>query len=515
MTANSFPRFLFLVLLMLVLLDVPAFTQVPSWIDFDQRKAKYPDDEYFTGFGQAKMVKGENHEDNLQAAISYAKQDLAESVKVTVESYSVHELKETNEEFRESYKQAVNSFSDITLPGIQEQNWYDKKKKTAYAFAWVQKDKLANYFRELLDQDAKKLKVQLEKANHLNTIGEKQEALETYQTCFPVLRRMEESITMLLTIGVKPDGRMPSSWEQEISRAISGISNNENLSLDAFCQLATGTMMHQLEGNGGDLSEIPTIRFFPFTWEDTKMASQLSARMSAMLEADFVQEGIRVSSSGFENKISPLVLRGTLWDEGDFLKIMITIRNLKSGEIKAGSEGKISKAVLKASGLQWEPENLTDALVRKELLDKDQVVGGGLLLEVWTNKGDESLVFEEGETMTLSVRVNHPCHLRFVYYLNDGTKTLLMPGDYYIDQSKVNKLVELPVSFECAPPFGVDMLQVIAQTKPLPPLSLTVEDGYAIINEPDKELIKNLRGFKRRNNEELFAEKKLIITTLP
>jgi hypothetical protein len=46
-----------------------SFPQQPSWLDFDQRKAGYPDSEYFTGFGMANLIKEESKEENLKAVL--------------------------------------------------------------------------------------------------------------------------------------------------------------------------------------------------------------------------------------------------------------------------------------------------------------------------------------------------------------------------------------------------------------------------------------------------------------
>nr|MBC8315986.1 DUF4384 domain-containing protein [Bacteroidota bacterium] len=129
--------------------------------------------------------------------------------------------------------------------------------------------------------------------------------------------------------------------------------------------------------------------------------------------------------------------------------------------------------------------------------------------------GSDNLLYQEGETMKLYVKVNHECYLRFIYYFADGINTLLLPGDYYIDSDMVNKVVEIPTSFDCAPPFGVEALQVIAQTDKLPPLFTEEKDGYFFIKDEASEILKKVRGFKRYNDQQLFAEKRLVITTIP
>tara|TARA_B100000809_G_scaffold266548_1_gene329798 strand:+ start:172 stop:348 length:177 start_codon:yes stop_codon:yes gene_type:complete len=47
----------------------------------------------------------------------------------------------------------------------------------------------------------------------------------------------------------------------------------------------------------------------------------------------------------------------------------------------------------------------------------------------------------------------------------DGAKTLLFDG-LYIDQSKVNRVVEVSQVFMCAEPFGIEVLIGVARTTP-------------------------------------------------
>jgi hypothetical protein len=61
----------------------------------------------------------------------------------------------------------------------------------------------------------------------------------------------------------------------------------------------------------------------------------------------------------------------------------------------------------------------------------------------------------------------------------------------------------------------VETLQVIARTDKLPPLSTEERDSYFFITDDASEILKNVRGFKRNNDEKLFAEKRFVITTIP
>ena len=218
---------------------------------------------------------------------------------------------------------------------------------------------------------------------------------------------------------------------------------------------------------------------------------------------------------GIQGKEHPLILTGTYWEDGDYLKFIASVKELSTGTTLASAENRIPKSRMDVAGISWKPENFEEAMARMKLLAEGEIIGGGLLLDIWTDKGSDNLLYTEGETMKLFVKVNHECYLRFIYYFADGINTLLVPGDYYIGSDQVNKVIEIPMSFECAPPFGVEALQVIAQTDKLPPLSTDKVDGYFFITDDAKDILKTVRGFKRVNDEKLFAEKRLIITTIP
>jgi len=189
------------------------------------------------------------------------------------------------------------------------------------------------------------------------------------------------------------------------------------------------------------------------------------------------------------------------------------LKNHVTGKTLASAENRIPNSWLTANNLTFKPENFEDAMLRQKVMTKDEIIGGGLLLNVWTNKGDENLMFTEGDTLRISVRVNHECYLRFLYYFTDGTKTLL-EDNYYIPGDQVNKVVTIPEKFTCAAPFGAETLQIVAQNEKFKPLQWKESDGYKIILENTESIVSAMRGFKKDSDQKLFAEKRLTITTI-
>jgi hypothetical protein len=84
----------------------------------------------------------------------------------------------------------------------------------------------------------------------------------------------------------------------------------------------------------------------------------------------------------------------------------------------------------------------------------------------------------------------------------------------YIGSDKVNKVVTIPKQFQCASPFGVETLQVNCQTKEFSPLQTRNQGGYDFIVSDLASILKNTRGFKPLTNEDLMAEKRIVVTTM-
>merc|ERR1711916_368372 len=182
-----------------------------------------------------------------------------------------------------------------------------------------------------------------------------------------------------------------------------------------------------------------------------------------------------------ENTQKPLyIITGTFWEEGDKLRIISILREIETGKALASMEGAMSANLLAENNILIKPENFEEAYSELKVFTKDDVAGSQLIVDTWTNHGEENLIYTEGETMNVYVKVNKPCYIRFIYHTADGSKVLLL-DNYYIDASNVNKVYQIPEEFECTAPFGVETLQVNAQSAKFTPLNVREEYGYAFI----------------------------------
>ena len=84
----------------------------------------------------------------------------------------------------------------------------------------------------------------------------------------------------------------------------------------------------------------------------------------------------------------------------------------------------------------------------------------------------------------------------------------------------VNELKDL--DFECAAPFGAEMLVAVGRTDQFDPLQTVEKEGYYFLpaSQPEEVayLSRDVRGFKRRQRDDASiqqTESKLMITTVP
>ncbi len=500
--------------LLFLILCVQLFAQ-PKWIDAQWRKAQYPDALYLVGYA-SEQNKAATQSELLPKLEGFAKSRLSESVLVSITSLIDMNLTETNSGVNEYVRKNCLSNSNIRLAGLKTEQYYNPKTKTGYAMVYAKKEDVANLYKRMITEKADAIHQNTVQAQQLENAGDKKNALKIYYQTMSMFREAEEAqaIYVALKQNINDEdaaiGRL-ISLKNTVENGIITISNSKHLSIDDACFLLAQAYYVQT----GDMAA--SIRLTPFTYRDTKMGSAFSRAFARSFEQQLITEaryGITTQGNyqpGTESQ-TPYTITGTYWEEGNTIRVISVMRDMNYKAI-AGAEICISTSGLDSLKISAQPENFVDAYAEMQVFKKDEVINGDLLTELWTNKGDENLIFAEGERMKVYVRVNKECHLRLTYYLADGSKVLLL-NDYYIDASKINRVYEIPYEFECSPPFGTEILQLNAQTSAFPDLKTSIFDGYTIIEETTDEILAKNRGMKRVDDPILRSEKRLIVSTM-
>jgi hypothetical protein len=282
------------------------------------------------------------------------------------------------------------------------------------------------------------------------------------------------------------------------------------------------TLVNQLSGTIGTPRGTVAVR--PFTFRNTQIGSEFSRYFRSILEAraSRLAKWSIVSSEDGSGKVlasmgAPLEyeVTGTYWAFPGVVRVFALLRNPRTFVVAAQAEAMVSNAELHKLGIALLPRNI------KQVLDDGRRVGtpvpatGDLKLELFTNKGVENLVFSDGDTLEISVRVNKPCTVRAFYHAADGRKYLLTgEADLKIEPSRVNSIVQIRM-VECAPPFGAEILQAFATTGAFESIRTKyVENGFYELQEKVEDAMIATRGIKKLAGASGLVEKRVVVTTV-
>ena len=491
-------------------------SQNPDWTDPIQRRSLYPEDVYLTGFSSEVLRKTESIDELRQKHLGIAKAQLVESISVNIKSSATLNLENLNSQSLEQFKQASVSFSEAKFSGLKTENWYDEKRKIIYVFAYVRISELIRACKADIVEKSGLLKRKIDAADAYATAGNLEQALKSYYQCFPIIRDIEQNEAMLVAIGKEPMPRGTENDELRINKSIANLRKERIHSLDDVCILMSDGIWQQLEG----LNFSASIALGSFTYRDSRAGSEFSSRLVSCLEQKMVRRGFTIGSAlnrDNEKSISAsagLLFSGTYWEEGENLKIVGNLRSLKTNNTIAGVEELLPKQWCNDNSVKYLADNYQQAVSRQKQFAENEIVGQGMIAELWTNQGKDNPIFKQGDTMRVYIRVSQPCFIRLIYYFSDGTRTLLL-DNRFIGDDKIGQTILLPDQFVCDAPFGSETIQLIAQSGPFKQLTVSNKDGYKLIIDDVGSILANVRGMKPIGQLEFITEKRLDLTTLP
>jgi len=506
-----------------------AVAQKPDWAKEYGKSAAHPEQLYLTGFGMHKVMGGIDRATSLRKATESARGNLIQSVRVSLQSTSGSMVEERNQRVSSYFSSTTQATSSMEIQGLELETFYDDDEEMSYALAVASREHLAGLYKEKESKLRRDIHQRLEAGKGYEDQGQKTKALDEYLACYPLFRRLEEAQAILLAATTR---RMIAfaEIEKEVSKdevdesavreAVRRLIEKPLASAEDLAWYLAYCLKEQM--NLKDAVVLVT----PFTYRDTKMGSPFSRFFKQVLETrvaevarwtpvqqDQKSRSLEVVGDTVRPLQADYVLRGTYWEREAGVKFISTLQRIFDGKTIGSAEAVIDTVNLGKSGLSIKPQNFEAAFSDQKQFGKDEVLPGGLSLEVWTNKGTDDLVFSKGERMQAYVRVNMPCYIRFIYHLADGKRALLV-DNHYVDQSKVNQVYPIPEEFECDEPFGAEFLQAFARTEEFEPIQTKEVEGYKILQEDLERFLASQRGMKKVKQETLQAETRLVMTTV-
>lgn len=521
----------FFLILTAVLTSLVFAKEMPDWVKNYGKSAKYTDALYLTGFGMEKLGKDKDLAKCMQRAVESAKGTLVQRVRVSIQSTVNSQTVEQGQALSSYFSNSTESTSSLEIQGLTVETFYDDDDDISYALAYASRRNLSKVYQYRAIKLRSEIRQHVESGRRYEESGEKTKALDEYLACYPLFRQLEEAQVILTAVGSSMDEAF-----DELEKAI----KNDEISVSTVREAMQRLIQRPISSSEdlawylarclGEQLDVKNIAVLvsPFSYQDSKMASQFSKYFKQVLESkvnevakwtpvqqvevqqpktrNVSQEVAQVSGAQF-------VLRGTYWELPGKVKVIVTVQRVSDLKTVGSVEVVVDSTVLQKSGQSLKPENFLKALSDQRQFNKDEVIGGGLSLEVWTNKGTDDVIYTKGERMQIYVRVNMSVHLRFLYHLANGRRTVLL-NDYYINESKVNQVYQIPEEFECDAPYGAEILQAFARTEAFDPLETVKAEGYTFLKEDLGKFLSSTRGMKKLKPSTLQTETRVVVTTM-
>jgi len=515
---NRFSAILFLLVLFGAWgADAQKRSDIPAWVSYYSRQSQYPTSTYVIGFSSEKINGYETVDEMFERLKNHARLQLIESIYVEIKSITTSSTVIQDENTAEEFKKTSVSLSKVKIAGLTEETYYDEKEKICYAFTYARKSEVSALHRNLIVTKKSEIENNIREAESYEAARNNQSALKAYYLCQPLFREVEEAQTLIMAFENRnvdyPDLYFSdiNKSKEKVNAGINRIQKSDNLNFEDLCFVLANSIKLQT----GQLQK--KVIFNNITYQDSKMASAFSKRFADLFEMKLSNEGISVQRniSDVNKKLTNVImLSGTYWVSGDNIQVIMIMRDMDSGETLASSQAFTKKAWYEANGIQYVPANYNDIISDyNQFYSNDIVSEGGLYVDVTTNRGNDNPIYTNGDTLAISVKANRECYIRVIYHFADGNKVLFF-DNYYISPDMVNRYIEIPFKFECIEPFGIETLQMNAQTVKFEALNIKEQYGNKFIVDELEDILAKTRGFKPIENKDAKAEKRVVVTTL-
>lgn len=477
-----------------------------DWVDSYGTDTVYQPPRYISGYGVSDLSDAD---ERLEAARNAALSQLSRQIRVQITSDESIRTTDYGDGERTSYTNTIQTASELRISGAEfevSSGW----GKT-HVLAWIEISDLREQFADEQEDARDRVRTLIRRFDDSIERGDLEQAerdLVEIDTAFSALTDATAVVRALDRLAGR-SGSMavnPVSIQEELEERRGRLRAFEPRDPQEAAEYLARLLAPDVED---------VARVTPLLYEDQDFSSAFGSRFSGLVEAALAQ------AMGGGSGRNTVVLRGSYWPEDESVEVHLVARDVETGRTVAAAQTSVPVSSVDEEDLR--PANMDQALAGGATLLNDQVVNGGLDLEVWTDKGrdERALVFEEGELIQFYFRVNQPAFLRLSYVLASG-ETVLLEDQFYIGIDRVNRVVALPYRFRVVPPFGVERLIVTGHTSPPPPADVVIRmiDGqnYEVFRSMEDTVVRT-RGLVREappegGDEVRVAESSLSITTV-
>lgn len=475
----------------------------PNWVDPMMREQAYPAKDHYIGFVSQSFSKEESPADYSKKVKAAARVALSESIFVSIKSESVSHQSNVNGSSEDRYHKSTVTSSSLDAIGMKVEEYVDERKRVVYAFAYVKRKSLVRHYYGLLSSEMGRIESSLKRI--LET-PDNPDAYLDYNKELNALNQAKEYQDMLKYLEVTSEVVLMSDrWKRAHDAtldALNKLRNKKDIGIKEASYYLVDKLMEELDDDVG------TIHMGLITYKSSDVATEFSDYFG-----NIFRHSLEDRRGGINRSMSQdgYVVSGSYWPGEKEMQVIANINYVRDGEIinlKAGASMAIDIEKVNRLGINYELNKETEDKNNK-LIPSSPV--GGLIANITTQKGSQSVIFKRGELLELYISVSREAYVRVVNVWSDNKKFLLA-DNFYVNPELTNQSIKLPLAWETDCPCGVEYIQMVAQDKPFESIEVNNWEGFDLISESLDEMLEVTRGMKE--NAEYYAESTLILTTM-
>ena len=196
----------FTLTIFLIVVSLSLFAQEKqAWMDARLRELKYPSNMYFTGFVYRVVEKSVTEE--TQIAKQEAQTELIKKIRaqITAKTQNKIEAVSSNGKYSEteSFSNQANIESSAEIVGMKFESYHDAKEKMVYAFAYVNKNELIDFYKGNLSLNINQIESFVKTAQDLETQKEKAKARQQLENTIPFFQKVRYAQDLLIAMDAK------------------------------------------------------------------------------------------------------------------------------------------------------------------------------------------------------------------------------------------------------------------------------------------------------------------------
>ncbi|MCF6352743.1 MAG: hypothetical protein L3J06_07015 [Cyclobacteriaceae bacterium] len=245
-------KILLLIALLSIFNEVLAQKDAPFWLDPYQRESKYPANQYLIGLNSELVGKNQSLANIYKQLNQTSRNQIIESIHVNIKSETVMNISIVNTESTQLLDQNSVSISKAELVGLKFENYYNKKKKTAFSFSHVRIQSIIEFNLDIIKVNTAIIDKNVGTANAFIASGNKEKAIDLLFESQVKLKEINQAAVMLMALdqGNKLDFNKIGQMKLDIAQGTDDFFNKGTLNVQQLASFYAYGLQLQL-GDAG------------------------------------------------------------------------------------------------------------------------------------------------------------------------------------------------------------------------------------------------------------------------